>query len=103
MTTQFTVFGVISLLLLLLARGKLQTWFKGDTADTSKGPEDFQHEIGARCIVVDDFSQGSGQVTLNGVRWKAFSQEDLNSGDVVWVCSNDGIELSVSRIKPETL
>jgi inner membrane protein len=101
MTTQFVVFGVVSLLSLFLARGKFERWFKGYTADKSEGQADFQHDIGARGTVVDDFAQGSGRITLNGVRWKAFSDEDLKSGDTVWVSSNNGIELTVSRNKPE--
>lgn len=102
-TTQFTVFGVVSLSSLFLARGKFKRWFKGYTADKSTGQADFQHDIGARGVVVDDFVQGSGRITLNGVRWTAFSDEDLKSGDVVWVSSNNGIELTVSRVNPETV
>lgn len=100
MAAQFTVFAVISLLTLLLARGKFQRWFKGHTADASEGKPDFQHDIGARGIVVDDFVHGSGRITINGVRWKAFCDEDLKSGDAVWVASNNGIELTVTRNKP---
>lgn len=97
---QFTVFGGVSLLSLLLARGKLKRWFKGYTADASEGRPNFQHDIGERGVVVDDFAQGSGRITLNGVRWKAFSDEQLKSGDAVWVTSNNGIELTVSKHKP---
>jgi len=100
MAAQFTVFGVISLLSLVLARGKFKRWFKGYTADASEGRPDFQHDIGERGVVVDDFAQGSGRITLNGVRWKAFSDDELKTGDVVWVTSNNGIELTVSKHKP---
>ncbi|MDP3518862.1 MAG: NfeD family protein [Pseudohongiella sp.] len=100
MAAQFTAFGVISLSTLLLARGKFKRWFKGYTADASEGRPDFQHDIGARGVVVDDFAQGGGRITLNGVRWKAFSDEDLKAGDAVWVTSNNGIELTVSKNKP---
>lgn len=99
-TAQFTVFGVVSLASLFLARGKFQRWFKGYTADASEVKPDFQHDIGARGIVVDDFAQGMGRITLNGVRWKAFSDEDLKAGEAVWVTSNNGIELTVSKHKP---
>ena len=100
MAAQFTVFGVVSLLTLFLARGRFERWFKGYTADASEEKPNFQHDIGARGTVVDDFSQGSGRIILNGVRWKAFSHEDLKAGDTVWVTSNDGIELTVSRLAP---
>lgn len=100
MASQFTIFGVISLSTLLLARGKFQRWFKGYTADASEGKPDFQQDIGARGIVVDDFEHGSGRITINGVRWTAFCDEDLKSGDAVWVASNNGIELTVTRQKP---
>jgi membrane protein implicated in regulation of membrane protease activity len=49
---------------------------------------------------LDDFVHGSGRITINGVRWKAFCDEDLKSGDAVWVASNNGIELTVTRNKP---
>ena len=35
MAAQFTVFGVVSLLSLVLARGKFKRWFKGYTADAN--------------------------------------------------------------------
>lgn len=103
MSAQFTIFALISLASLLLARGKLQTWFKGYTADRTEGQPDFQHDIGARGTVVDNFVGGSGQILLNGVRWKAFSDEELLAGETVWIRSNNGIELTVSREKPENL
>ena len=102
MAAQFTVFAVVSLASLLLARGKFQRWFRGYTADSSESKPDFQHDIGERGIVVDDFVQGIGRITLNGVRWKAFSDEALKAGDNVWVVSNNGIELTVTRHKPES-
>lgn len=101
-TTQFMVFGVLSLASLFWARDNLKRWFKGYTAHSGQSKPDFQHDIGARGVVVDDFVQGSGRITLNGVRWTAFSDEDLKSGDVVWVSGNNGIELTVSRKKPAT-
>lgn len=99
-TAQFTVFGVVSLASLFLARGKFARWFKGYTADANEVKPDFQHDIGERGIVVDDFAQGMGRITLNGVRWKALSDEDLKAGEAVWVTSNNGIELTVARKKP---
>jgi inner membrane protein len=99
LATQFLVFGAVSFISLATARKEFKRWFKGYTADSSDGRPNFQHDIGERAVAVSDFHQGSGRVTLNGVRWTAYSDEDVKEGDTVWVIRNDGIQLTVSRQK----
>lgn len=96
---QFTVFGVISLLSLVLARERFRRLFGGFTADEGEQSSQFQRDIGARVVVAQDFSQGSGRVTLNGVAWDAESADDLKAGEVAWVIANEGIHLTVARHK----
>lgn len=97
---QFAIFGIISVLLLVLARGKFKKWFIGNTADESESKPSFGKDIGDRVTVVDDFSQGHGRVVLNGVKWDADSDDDLIAGEMAWVINNEGIRLIVARNKP---
>lgn len=97
---QFTLFGMISLLSLVVARKHFQRLFGGFTADAGEQGSQFQRDIGERVTVAQDFSQGSGRVTLNGVAWDAESADDLKAGEVAWVIANEGIHLTVTRQKP---
>lgn len=99
-TSQYLMFSVISIASLLLARKKLSVWFKGDTKNQGDNESNFQSDIGARTTVIDDFDNGAGRVSLNGVQWSAYSDEPLKAGDTAWVIANEGIQLTVSRTKP---
>lgn len=94
---QFLVFGSVSLLTLLVAREHCKRWFVGFTAAQGSRKMEFQRDIGERVTVINDFSQGSGRVSLNGVAWDALSEDDLKAGEVAWVVGNEGIRLTVSR------
>ncbi len=94
---QFAVFGITSLALLLFARGKIKSWFTGYTADNDETKPNFQRDIGARVTVVKAFKSGAGRVSLNGVHWDAFSDDDLAEGDTAWVVANEGIKLTVQK------
>ncbi|RUO36498.1 NfeD family protein [Aliidiomarina sanyensis] len=99
---QYTVFGVLSVLLLVTARGKFKRWFSGFTADNDgEHGTVFKKDIGERVTVHTDFEHGAGRVILNGVQWDAASDEPLKKGDVAWVISHQGIRLTVSSKRPE--
>ncbi|MDN7123683.1 NfeD family protein [Pseudidiomarina terrestris] len=98
--TQFAVFGVVSLALLLVARGQFKRWFMGYTTDEDEAKPNFQRDIGARVKVIRDFNHGAGRVVLNGVQWDAFSEDELKAGETAWVLANEGIQLTVARDKP---
>ncbi len=99
-SAQYTVFGVVSLVLLFTARGKFKRWFTGYTADSNEQPSQFSQDIGDRVTVLADFQQGQGRVVLNGVQWDAHSADPLKAGDVAWVIANKGIHLEVAAHKP---
>lgn len=99
-TAQYLVFGSVSLLMLITARGKFKRWFRGFTADEGEHGMVFQKDLGERVTVHTDFNQGAGRVILNGVQWDAYSDDGLKKGDVAWVVRNEGIQLKVSKIKP---
>lgn len=98
--TQFAVFGTVSLVLLIVARGHFKRWFMGYTADEDETKPNFQRDIGARVKVIRDFNHGAGRVVLNGVQWDAFSDDELKAGDTAWVIANEGIQLTVAKQKP---
>ncbi|MCC5855057.1 MAG: NfeD family protein [Idiomarina sp.] len=97
---QYTLFGIVSLASLLVARKQFKRWFVGFTNDETEQQQRFQQDLGERVTVHTDFVNGAGRVVLNGVQWDAVSEEGLVSGDVAWVVENDGIRLTVSRTKP---
>ena len=99
---QFAVFGTVSLLLLLTARGQIKRWFSGYSDADHEGKPNFQRDIGARVTVSSQFTHGAGRVTLNGVQWDAFSADELNVGDTAWVISNEGIQLTVAAQPPQS-
>ncbi|MDP5135109.1 NfeD family protein [Rheinheimera baltica] len=99
-STQFMLFGVLSLVLLFSTRSHFKRWFVGYTADSNEQPSRFADDIGSRVNVHTDFTQGAGRVVLNGVQWDAESSDALHAGDIAWVVANHGIKLVVSATKP---
>lgn len=99
-TAQYTVFGVVSLVMLFTARGKFKRLFKGFIADKDEHGMVFSKDIGERVTVHSDFQQGAGRVLLNGVQWEARSDEPLKQGDIAYVVKNEGIHLTVATRKP---
>lgn len=98
-SAQYSIFGIVSLLLLFTARGRCKRWFVGYTADSKEQPSTFSEDIGDRVTVLADFQQGQGRVLLNGVQWDAHSADDLKAGELAWVTANQGIHLQVAREK----
>ncbi|RUO38346.1 peptidase [Aliidiomarina shirensis] len=99
-TAQFLVFGLVSLIMLFTARGKLKRWFNGYIANKDEHGTVFTKDIGERVVVHQDFHQGTGRVVLNGVQWDARSEDDLKKGDIAYVVKNEGIHLTVTRKEP---
>jgi membrane protein implicated in regulation of membrane protease activity len=98
-SAQYSIFGIVSLLLLFTARGRFKRWFVGFTADKGEHPSRFTEDIGDTVTVLTDFQQGQGRVVLNGVQWDARSTDELKAGELARVVSNQGIHLTVVRAK----
>ncbi|MCT8127515.1 MAG: NfeD family protein [Alishewanella aestuarii] len=97
-STQYTVFGIVSLVLLFTARGRFKRWFVGFTADKGEHPSRFTEDIGDTATVLADFQHGRGRVVLNGVQWDAQSSDELKAGDLARVVANEGIHLTVVKV-----
>lgn len=99
---QFTVFGLVSLTTLILARKKFKQMFGGYSMNQGEEHTQFQRDLGERVVVKSDFADGAGRVILNGVEWSALSDDELKEGDIAWVITVDGIRLTVAKNKIQT-
>jgi membrane protein implicated in regulation of membrane protease activity len=95
---QILLFGVLGAGLLLVARRRLRPWFQGEVETGGVGSEVLP--VGTRALAQTDFVNGSGVVTLNGVRWNAESADPIRAGDPVWLVGRHGLVLEVSATPP---
>lgn len=99
---QFTVFGLVSIGTLAVARNRFKQMFGGFSMTQGEEHTQFQRDMGERVIVKGDFLNGGGRVILNGVEWNALSEDELKDGDVAWVIATESIRLTVSKNKSNT-
>ena len=97
---QFMIFGISSVLLLVLLRRFCRSWFVGFTHSEGEAPAAFTDLFGERITVATDFTNGAGRVVLNGVQWDAESDEPLKTGDIAFITAHNGIKLRVSKTAP---
>lgn len=100
---QITLFAILSLGALLLARERVKIWFRGNVSDRWDGDKNLIEARGERVTVTADFVDGVGSVRLSGVDWKAELDDDaasLSAGDTAWVVGHRGITLKVSVQRP---
>jgi len=99
---QFTVFGLVSIITLAVARNKFKQMFGGFSMTQGEDHTQFQRDMGERVIVKGDFVNGGGRVVLNGVEWSALSEDALKDGDVAWVKKAESIHLTVTKYNTNT-
>lgn len=100
---QLTLFAVLSVASLLLAREKLRKWFRGKVSHLGPGDGDVISARGNRVTVTRDFHEGAGVVRLSGAEWNAESTDPdaaPREGDTLWVVGHRGITLEVTAIRP---
>lgn len=95
---QILLFGLLGVVLLLVARRRLKPWFRGRTETGGVGSEVLP--AGTRALAQTDFVRGAGVVSLNGVRWNAESRDPIRAGDPVWLTGRQGLILRVSATPP---
>lgn len=98
---QLLLFALISMGALWYLRRHFKRWLRGNEADRSVRDQDDAGLLGARVAVLTDFTDGIGQVQLNGAKWDAESNEPLKAGDTAWVLNHSGIVLQVSVQRPQ--
>ncbi len=97
---QVLVFAALSVGTLLFARERVKVWFRGRVSERWDGDRDLIASRGDRVVVSRAIENGVGQVLLNGVEWKAESDDDHDQGATVWVIGHRGITLQVSGQRP---
>jgi membrane protein implicated in regulation of membrane protease activity len=97
---QILLFGVLGAGLLLLARNRLEPWFRGQVEPGGNGSEILPEGTQARAQT--DFTRGVGIVSLHGVRWNAESTDSIRAGDPVWLTGRRGLVLQVGARPPST-
>lgn len=100
LAAQLSVFSLVSIGSLVLARRRFREWFGGFSNRQGDDHSTFRNDLGEQVVVENDFVDGLGRVTLNGVSWQAHSEDALRAGEVAWIVANQGIHLTVSRQRP---
>lgn len=96
MWLQFTLFIIVSAILLILTRPLLKKLFPGRFTPTNS-----ELSVGKTAVVIEDIdtAQGKGRVRLNGVDWIAVSDsgDNIPKDTVVTVTEVRGAKLAVKR------
>lgn len=96
-STQFAVFGALSLLLLITIRRYFKRWFMGNISDRQGFRRSFADEMGDRVVVVTDCTPGGQcRVMLNGTQWAATSEVAMSKDDVAYIVGHKGTLLTVT-------
>jgi inner membrane protein len=95
---QILLFAALGVILLLLTRNRLKTWFQGSSSAGQHGVQMLPE--GTAVVAVGDFVNGSGVVNYSGARWNAESVDTITAGQRVWTTGRRGLVLKVSAHPP---
>lgn len=103
LNVQIMLFGIIAILLLLLARKRVQAWFVGRSEHAGDGVEAMQ--AGASVTAMQPFDDRRGVVSYRGARWNAEllpgEPVGVEAGQRLWIVGRHGLVLQVSHRAPE--
>lgn len=94
---QFGTFAFLSIIYLVALRDVFKRWFQGFTSDQSTGAIDLDDLRGQQVRALEDFSDGRGKVTLNGVVWQAECDAELSAGDRARIVNKNSLVLLVEK------
>lgn len=90
---QIGVFVIIGILLMPISK-KIYNKIKKNNVSTN-----IDRIIGMKGIVTEDITKNNiGEVKVDGKRWSAYSNENINKGEVVKVVKINSVKLYVERI-----
>ena len=94
---QFAVFVCLGLVLMLLTRPYLVKKLKKNQVKTN-----FDRVIGMKGIVTEDIKKlAVGEVSVDGKKWSAISNEEIKKGNTVIIKDIDGVKLIVRKDEKE--
>jgi membrane protein implicated in regulation of membrane protease activity len=99
LNAQIVLFGVLSLVLVVAARRRVASWFRGRSEHAEEGVEVLTP--GTPVTATSEFSDGTGVVSYRGARWNAESADPIVTGQRVWITGRRGLVLQVSAASPE--
>lgn len=90
---QVCIFVILGVLLLITTKPLLKRFIKVEKVKTN-----LDRVIGMKGIVTERIVPLKfGEVKVDGKKWTAFSDEELNEDDVVKILSIDGVKLKVEK------
>ena len=92
---EITLFAVLSLVLLVVARRYLRERLFGRETQGATS-EDSAGLVGARATVQGAFENGVGTVRYRGALWQGQSSHPLNDGQMVRILRHEGLWLTVA-------
>ncbi|MBN2843818.1 MAG: NfeD family protein [Sedimentisphaerales bacterium] len=100
LNVQLVIFGVSSVVMLLLLRNTVKKVFVGQKVrEGSEMPASISEFIGSRGTVVEKIdARLGGRIELNGSEWKAQSQQEIAAGMPVVVIGQDNLTLIVKAV-----
>jgi inner membrane protein len=100
LNVQILLFGALSVVLVLAARRRVASWFRGSSEHAEEGVEVLTP--GTPVTATTEFANGIGVVSYRGARWNAESAEPIAAGQRVWITGRRGLVLEVSARTPES-
>ena len=94
---QFGTFAFLSVVYLVALRDIFKRWFQGFTSDESAGELDVDDIRGQHVRAIQDFSDGQGRVSYNGVVWQAECNGDLSEGDRATIVGKNSLVLILEK------
>lgn len=95
---QFLIFGVSSVVSLILLRNKFSGVFHGKV-NIKNTEDDFDEVIGIKCKVTEKITPNElGKVEFRGTLWKAMADEEIEPGTMVEIIEKENITLKVKKI-----
>jgi membrane protein implicated in regulation of membrane protease activity len=98
LNVQILVFGALAVSLLLMARDRVRSWFRGKSEQASDGIEVLVP--GTPVSALGEFVDGVGLVTHRGARWNAECDSPVVGGQRLWIIGRRGLVLRVSAEQP---
>lgn len=91
---EFGVFSILGTILLITTKSYLLKILKKNNEATN-----LDRVIGMNAVVTEKIKKNQiGEVKVDGKKWSAYSDDDINIGTIVKVLKIDGVKLKVEKV-----